>query len=99
MSYGSLSAKAIESLNKGALIAGCYHNTGEGSLSPYHQNGADVMLNIGTAYFGVRELNGRFSMEKLKQKVKPCEQLTDEKKKKKCCKWKEISLLMIREKN
>jgi glutamate synthase domain-containing protein 2 len=48
MSYGSLSAKAIESLNKGALLAGCYHNTGEGSLSPYHQNGADVMLNIGT---------------------------------------------------
>lgn len=74
MSYGSLSAKAIESLNKGAVLAGCYHNTGEGSLSPYHQHGADVVLNIGTAYFGVRELDGRFSMPKLKQKIveNPC---------------------------
>jgi glutamate synthase domain-containing protein 2 len=69
MSFGSLSAKAIESLNKGAFLAGCYHNTGEGSLSPYHQNGADVILNIGTAYFGVRNLDGHFSMEKLKEKV------------------------------
>jgi glutamate synthase domain-containing protein 2 len=69
MSFGSLSAKAIESLNKGADLAGCYHNTGEGSLSPYHQNGADVILNIGTAYFGVRNLDGNFSMEKLKEKV------------------------------
>jgi glutamate synthase domain-containing protein 2 len=69
MSYGSLSAKAIESLNKGAYLAGCYHNTGEGSLSPYHQNGADVILNIGTAYFGVRNVDGSFSMDKLKEKV------------------------------
>jgi glutamate synthase domain-containing protein 2 len=65
MSFGSLSAKAIESLNKGADLAGCFHNTGEGSLSPYHQNGADVVLNIGTAYFGVRNVDGNFSMEKL----------------------------------
>jgi len=69
MSFGSLSAKAVESLNKGADLAGCFHNTGEGSLSPYHQNGADVVLNIGTAYFGVRNLDGNFSMEKLKEKV------------------------------
>ncbi|NBW02284.1 MAG: FMN-binding glutamate synthase family protein [Cytophagia bacterium] len=69
MSFGSLSAKAVESLNKGADLAGCYHNTGEGSLSPYHQNGADVILNIGTAYFGVRNKDGNFSMEKLKEKV------------------------------
>jgi glutamate synthase domain-containing protein 2 len=69
MSFGSLSAKAVESLNKGAYLAGCFHNTGEGSLSPYHQNGADVVLNIGTAYFGVRNLDGNFSMGKLKEKV------------------------------
>jgi glutamate synthase domain-containing protein 2 len=75
MSYGSLSAKAVESLNKGAQLAGCYHNTGEGSLSPYHQFGADVVLNIGTAYFGVRELDGTFSMDKLKQKVEENPQL------------------------
>jgi glutamate synthase domain-containing protein 2 len=65
MSYGSLSAKAIESLNKGALKFGCYHNTGEGSLSPYHKYGSDVIVNIGTAYFGVRDENGDFSMDKL----------------------------------
>jgi glutamate synthase domain-containing protein 2 len=65
MSYGSLSAKAIESLNKGALKFGCYHNTGEGSLSPYHKYGSDVIVNIGTAYFGVRDDEGNFSMEKL----------------------------------
>lgn len=64
MSYGSLSAKAVESLNKGALKFGCYHNTGEGSLSPYHKYGADVIVNIGTAYFGVRDDKG-FSMDAL----------------------------------
>ncbi|MFY9159375.1 FMN-binding glutamate synthase family protein [Aquirufa ecclesiirivi] len=69
MSYGSLSAKAVESLNKGAYLAGCFHNTGEGSLSPYHQMGADIVLNIGTAYFGVRDLDGKFSMGKLVEKV------------------------------
>ncbi len=54
MSYGSLSAKAVESLNKGAKKAGAYHNTGEGGLSPYHSNGADVVFHFGTGYFGVR---------------------------------------------
>ncbi|NOY48450.1 MAG: FMN-binding glutamate synthase family protein, partial [Chlorobi bacterium] len=44
MSFGSLSAKAIESLNKGVKIAGAYHNTGEGGLSPYHSNGGDVIF-------------------------------------------------------
>lgn len=69
MSFGSLSAKAIESLNKGALKAGCYHNTGEGSLSKHHQHGADVIFQIGTGYFGVRDENGAFSMNKMKALV------------------------------
>ena len=69
MSFGSLSAKAIESLNKGVKIAGAYHNTGEGGLSPYHSNGGDVVFHFGTGYFGVRENGGNFSMEKLKQLV------------------------------
>ncbi len=64
MSFGSLSAKAVDSLNKGALKAGCYHNTGEGGLSPYHSNGADVIFHFGTGYFGVRDEKG-FSMDKL----------------------------------
>ncbi|VAV82800.1 Ferredoxin-dependent glutamate synthase [hydrothermal vent metagenome] len=65
MSFGSLSAKAIESLNKGVKIAGAYHNTGEGGLSPYHSNGGDVIFQIGTGYFGVRDKEGNFSMDKL----------------------------------
>ncbi|AXT20497.1 FMN-binding glutamate synthase family protein [Flavobacteriaceae bacterium AU392] len=65
MSFGSLSAKAVESLNKGVKIAGAYHNTGEGGLSPYHSNGSDVIFHFGTGYFGVRDSNGNFSMEKL----------------------------------
>lgn len=69
MSYGSLSSKAIESLNKGALKAGCYHNTGEGGLSPFHSFGADVVFQFGTGYFGVRDANGNFSFEKVEQLV------------------------------
>ncbi|MBB3124772.1 glutamate synthase domain-containing protein 2 [Mesoflavibacter sabulilitoris] len=70
MSFGSLSAKAIESLNKGVKIADAYHNTGEGGLSPYHKHGGDVVFHFGTGYFGVRDDDGNFSMEKLKQLVK-----------------------------
>ena len=47
MSFGSLGAKAITSLNKGALKAHCYHNTGEGGVSSYHCNGADIVWQIG----------------------------------------------------
>ena len=69
MSYGSLSKAAITAMNKGALHAGCYHNTGEGGLSPYHQNGADVIFHFGTGYFGVRDEAGNFSLKKLKALV------------------------------
>ncbi len=69
MSFGSLSAKAIESLNKGVILANAYHNTGEGGLSPYHSNGGDVVFHFGTGYFGVRSEDGNFSMEKMKQLV------------------------------
>ncbi|WP_426430049.1 FMN-binding glutamate synthase family protein [Winogradskyella sp. HB-48] len=65
MSFGSLSAKAIESLNKGVKLAGAYHNTGEGGLSPYHSNGGEVVFHFGTGYFGVRAEDGGFSMEKM----------------------------------
>ena len=52
MSFGSLSANAQTSLNAGAAMVGCYHNTGEGGLSSYHQKGGDVVFHIGTGYFG-----------------------------------------------
>ena len=70
MSFGSLSAKAIDSLNKGVKMAGAYHNTGEGGLSPYHSNGGDVIFHFGTGYFGVRAADGGFSMEKMLQLIK-----------------------------
>src|SRR5689334_10780448 len=52
MSFGSLSARAVEALNRGAQAAGCLQNTGEGALSPYHRNGGDLVFQIGTSYFG-----------------------------------------------
>lgn len=70
MSFGSLGARAIESLNKGASLAGCYHNTGEGSVSPYHLNGADLVWQLGTAYFGARDDHGNFSLKKCIEKTK-----------------------------
>lgn len=69
MSFGSLGANAITALNKGAMLAGCYHNTGEGGLSHYHRQGADVIYQIGTGMFGCRTLDGKFSMEKLLETV------------------------------
>lgn len=65
MSYGSLSKAAISSLNRGSMLSGNYHNTGEGGLSPYHSLGADVCFQFGTGYFGVRDADGNFSIDKL----------------------------------
>jgi glutamate synthase (ferredoxin) len=69
MSFGSLSANAIQALNRGAKLAGCFHNTGEGGLSPHHRQGADVIYQIGTGKFGCRDLEGNFSMERLLETV------------------------------
>ena len=69
MSYGSLSGNAIEALNKGAAMADCLHNTGEGGLSPYHRHGGELVLQIGTGYFGCRDERGRFDIERLKAVV------------------------------
>ncbi len=74
MSFGSLSATAIKSMNQGAAKSHAFHNTGEGGLSPYHKQGADVVFHFGTGYFGVRNSEGGFSIEKLKILVdeNPC---------------------------
>jgi glutamate synthase domain-containing protein 2 len=69
MSFGSLSGNAIEALNRGAAAAGCLHNTGEGAVSRYHRNGGDLVFQVGTAYFGCRDENGRFSLPRLKELV------------------------------
>ncbi|MFN7132348.1 MAG: glutamate synthase-related protein, partial [Myxococcales bacterium] len=69
MSYGSLGQRAVTAMNLGAREARCFQNTGEGGLSPYHLNGADVMWQLGTGYFGARDEQGRFSLDMLAQKV------------------------------
>ncbi|MCL1137009.1 FMN-binding glutamate synthase family protein [Shewanella pneumatophori] len=67
MSFGSLSANAIESLNLGALKAGCYHNTGEGGVSPYHlKHQGDIVWQIGSGLFGCRDDAGNFNPESFK---------------------------------
>lgn len=69
MSFGSLSGNAIEALNRGAAEAGCLHNTGEGAVSAYHRMGGDIVFQIGTAYFGCRDDDGRFDIARLKDLV------------------------------
>jgi glutamate synthase domain-containing protein 2 len=69
MSFGSLSGNAIGALNHGAALAGCLQNTGEGGISPYHQRGGELVFQIGTAYFGCRDSQGRFSLDRLKDVV------------------------------
>ncbi|HTB31142.1 MAG TPA: FMN-binding glutamate synthase family protein [Bacteroidia bacterium] len=62
MSYGSLSQNAIMALNSGAKIGGFAHNTGEGGLSPYHlKPGGDIVWQLGTGYFGCRNIDGTFN--------------------------------------
>ena len=69
MSFGSLGANAVAAMNLGAKEAGCFHNTGEGGVSEYHQHGADLMWQIGTGYFGARDTNGKFSFDVVAQRV------------------------------
>jgi glutamate synthase (ferredoxin) len=66
MSYGSLSAPAVEAINRGSLLAGCMQNTGEGGLSAHHQHGGELVLQLGTAYFGCRDKQGNFELSKFK---------------------------------
>ena len=65
MSFGSLSANAIAAIDRGCAEAGCLHNVGEGGLSPHHLQGADLIYQIGTGYFGCRTPDGRFDLARL----------------------------------
>jgi len=68
MSFGAISKPAVIALSNGARMAGCWLNTGEGGLSPYHlQGGADVIFQIGTAKYGVRDLQGNLSDQRLSE--------------------------------
>ncbi len=68
MSYGSLSKPAIQALSHGAQMGGCWLNTGEGGLSPYHLEGeCDIVFQLGTAKFGARNDDATLNVEKLKK--------------------------------
>ncbi len=65
MSFGSLSANAIRALNQGAKLGNFAHDTGEGSISPYHrEHGGDLTWELGSGYFGCRTADGRFDPER-----------------------------------
>ena len=68
MSYGALSTPAVRALSNGAAKAGCWMNTGEGGLSRYHlEGGCDIVFQIGTAKYGVRDEDGNLSDDKLRE--------------------------------
>ena len=68
-SFGAISPPAITSLNKAAKMGGFAHNTGEGSLSPYHEAGeGDAIWQISTGYFGCRDKKGNFCSKTFSQK-------------------------------
>jgi glutamate synthase domain-containing protein 2 len=69
MSFGALSGAALTALNRGAAKGGFAHDTGEGGLTKYHLNGADVVWEIGTGYFGARTKDGGFDRDKFRDKA------------------------------
>ncbi len=70
MSFGSLSANAIRALNQGAKLGGFYHDTGEGSISPYHrEHGGDLVWELGSGYFGCRDEQGRFDPQRFAEQA------------------------------
>jgi glutamate synthase domain-containing protein 2 len=69
MSYGSLSGPAVEAINRGSKIAGSLHNTGEGGISDHHKHGGPLIFQLGTGYFGARNSDGTFSMDRLLESI------------------------------
>ena len=67
MSYGAISKPAVLALSKGAKEADIWLNTGEGGLSPFHlEGGADLVYQIGTAKYGIRDEDGNLDEDKLR---------------------------------
>jgi glutamate synthase domain-containing protein 2 len=69
MSYGSLSAAAVEAINRGVALAGALQNTGEGGISDFHRKGGELIWQIGTGYFGCRSPSGGFSLDRFLESV------------------------------
>ncbi|NVN63905.1 FMN-binding glutamate synthase family protein [Pseudomonas putida] len=71
MSFGALSANAIAALNRGARMGRFAHDTGEGSISPYHrEHGGDLIWEIGSGYFGCRTEDGRFDPQRFAEQAR-----------------------------
>ena len=67
MSYGALSHAAVSALSRGAKVASIWMATGEGGLAPYHlEGGCDIVMQMGTAKYGVRDAEGNLSEDKLR---------------------------------
>ncbi|MDU8350289.1 FMN-binding glutamate synthase family protein [Pseudomonas syringae pv. actinidiae] len=61
MSFGALSANAIRALNRGASLGDFAHDTGEGSISPYHKEYQGALVwQLGSGLFGCRDPFGKF---------------------------------------
>jgi glutamate synthase domain-containing protein 2 len=68
MSYGALSHAAVTALSRGAKLAGVWMATGEGGLAKYHlEGGCDIIMQIGTAKYGVRDKDGNLSDDRLRE--------------------------------
>ena len=63
MSFGSLSGRAVEAMNRGAKLSGSLHNTGEGGVSIHHRHGGQLVYQLGTGYFGARNPDGSFNLD------------------------------------
>ncbi len=71
MSFGAISPNAIRALNEGARRGRFYHDTGEGSISPYHrENGGDIVWEIGSGYFGCRDAQGGFDATRFAEQAR-----------------------------
>ena len=67
MSYGAISKNAVLSLSRGAHEGNFWMNTGEGGASSWHfEGGADLVYQIGTAKYGVRDEDGNLCEKSLK---------------------------------
>ncbi|MEO8849550.1 MAG: FMN-binding glutamate synthase family protein, partial [Casimicrobiaceae bacterium] len=68
MSFGAISAPAVRALSRGAAAAGCWMDTGEGGLAPFHlEGGCDIIMQIGTAKYGVRDGDGNLDIARLRE--------------------------------
>src|SRR5690242_3702064 len=71
MSFGAISEPAVRALSRGAALAGCWMDTGEGGLSSFHvEGGCDIIMQMGTARYGMRDIDGKLSPDKVKELAK-----------------------------